>query len=312
MAGAPDLSVVIPTYRCRDCLAALYERLTAVLRKLAIGYEMVFVDDGSPDDSWSVLESMARRDSHVIAVKLSRNFGQQAAITAGLATCSGSQAVVMDCDLQDPPEEIPRLLDKAREGYQIVLARRLEKKHSLPRRIYSKVYFSLLGTFNGIRMDGSFGSFSLITREVIDAFLRMNDRDRHYLLILRWLGFRMGWIEFTHADRYAGKSAYRLRSLVSHAFGGVFFQTTVFLHWIVYFGFAISAAGLLLAFYFVFLYFVHDITPGWTSLIVLNLLLGGFIISSTGIAGLYIGKIFEQVKGRPLYIIDEIARREIS
>jgi polyisoprenyl-phosphate glycosyltransferase len=311
-ASAVDLSVVIPVYQCRDCIAPLYERLRHVLAAVSSTYEIVFVDDRSPDDAWTIISDIAKRDRKVCALRLSRNFGQHAAITAGLAECSGRRAIVMDCDLQDPPEDIARLLEKADQGYDIVLARRLEKKHSLARRIASRIFFRLLGAFNELRMDGSFGSFSLISRPVIDAFLRFQDKDRHYLLILRWLGFRVGWIEFTHGERHAGASAYGWRALAGHALGGMFFQTTVLLHWIVYAGFGIASCGVLLAVYFVFLYFVHDVQPGWTSLFVLNLILGGFIIGSTGITGLYIGKIFEQVKGRPLYVIDRRTDRAVE
>jgi dolichol-phosphate mannosyltransferase len=304
-----DLSVVVPVYSCRDCIAALHERLSRVLPLVVPSYEIVFVDDRSPDEAWPVLEALAERDAAVRAVRLSRNFGQHAAITAGLAQCTGRRAIVMDCDLQDPPEEIPKLLQKADEGYDIVLARRLEKKHSTFRRAASRAFFALLSAFNRSPIDGSFGSFSLISRPVIDAFLRFQDRDRHYLLILRWLGYRVGSIDYVHAARYAGTSSYGLRRLLLHALDGMLFQTTVLLRWIVYTGFTIAAVGALLAVYFVYMYFAHSIVPGWTSLIVLFLLIGGFIIASTGITGLYIGKIFEQVKGRPLYVIDRIASR---
>src|SRR5258706_4471839 len=168
-----ELSVVVPVYGCRDSLRPLHERLTAALRGIGASYEIVLVDDCDRQGSWEVVEQLAREDHAVRAFRFSRNFGQHAAITAGLAQCSGRQAVVMDCDLQDPPEDIPRLLEKAREGYDIVLARRIEKKHSLMRRLASRLFFALLGTFNELRMDGSFGSFSLVSLPVIEAFLRL-------------------------------------------------------------------------------------------------------------------------------------------
>lgn len=301
--------MVIPVYGCRECICTLHERLSRVLKSAVPTYEIVFVDDRSPDDAWSLLEALAANDMAVQAIRLSRNFGQHAAITAGLAHCTGRRAVVMDCDLQDPPEEIPRLLQKSAQGYDIVLARRTEKRHSVFRRLASRAFFVLLSALNRSPIDGAFGSFSLLSRPVIDAFLRLQDRDRHYLLILRWLGYEVGAIDYAHAQRYAGTSAYTLRKLVAVALEGMLFQTTVLLHWIVYAGFAVAAAGALLAAYFVYMYFAHAIVPGWTSLIVVFLLIGGFTIASMGITGLYIGKIFEQVKGRPLYVIDRIASR---
>jgi len=243
-------------------------------------------------------------------MRLSRNFGQHAAITAGLAECRGTWAIVMDCDLQDPPEEIPRLYKTACAGFDIVFARRKQKKHSLYRRLAARAFFGVINFFNQTRIHGEHGSFSIISRQVVDAFLRLEDRDRHYLFILQWLGFNATDVEYEHADRHSGRSSYSMRALLKHAFDGIFFQTTSLLRWIVYLGFWVSLSGGLLTLYFVYQYFAHNIYPGWTSLTVLILLIGGFIISSTGITGLYIGKIFEQVKGRPLYVIDQALNRE--
>jgi glycosyltransferase involved in cell wall biosynthesis len=309
MPTTPEISVVVPVYGCRDCIDALYQRLKQVLDKLSPVHEIVLVDDHSPDGAWTALRALAEQDRSVVALRLSRNFGQHAAITAGLAHCKGSWAVVMDCDLQDPPEEIPRLYEVAKAGHDVVFARRKEKKHSLFRRAAARAFFLAINFFARSNLHGSYGSFSIISRKVIDAFLELQDRDRHYLFILQWLGFDAADIEYQHAERYRGQSSYSLRALARHAFDGVFFQTTILLRWIVYVGFWISLTGVLLAVYFVYQYFVHDIYPGWTSLAVLILLIGGFIIASTGIAGLYVGKIFEQVKGRPLYVIDQAVNR---
>jgi dolichol-phosphate mannosyltransferase len=300
-----ELSVVVPVYGCRESLRALHERTSAVLRELASSYEIVLVDDCDKSGSWEVVAELARADPAVRAYRLSRNFGQHAAITAGLEQCRGRWAVVMDCDLQDPPENIRELYAKAREGYDVVLARRMSKQHSAFRSLASRLYFRLLNLASNNRLDGEFGSFSMISRKVIDAFLRIRDRDRHYLFILNWLGFRTAAIEYEHAGRHSGRSAYTLRALVRHAVDGVFFQTTHLLRWIVYAGFWISLAGFALAGYYVHMYVAHSVLPGFTSLAVLILLIGGFILMSTGVAGLYVGKVFDQVKDRPLYVIDE-------
>lgn len=299
-----DISVVVPVYGCRDSLRALHERVSAALRALSPSYEIVLVDDCDRQGSWEVAAQIARADRAVKAIRLSRNFGQHAAITAGLAQCSGRWAVVMDCDLQDPPEHIGELYRAAQGGYDVVMARRRRKGHSLFRRLAARVYFRLLHLLSAARLDGEFGSFSIISRKVIDAFLRFQDQDRHYLFILHWLGFRTAVIEYDHAARHSGESAYSLAALMRHALNGLFFQTTHLLRWIVYFGFWVSFAGFLLALYYVYAYFAHGLLPGFTSLAVLILMVGGIIIMSTGVAGLYIGKVFEQVKGRPLYVID--------
>lgn len=303
------LSVVVPVYGCADCLEALYRRLTPVLEACAASFEIVLVDDCAPDGAWKVIVRLAGQDPRVRGVRLSRNFGQHAAITAGLAECSGEHAVVMDCDLQDPPEAIPQLYELARAGHEIVLGRRKRKKQSLFRRLAASVYFRLLGAVSGHRFDGEYGAFSVISRPVIDTYLRFRDRDRHYLLILYWLGFDATAIEYDHAPRHSGQSSYSLRTLLRHAFHGLVFQTTVLLRWIVYFGFLVSVAGVLLAAYLIFVSFFRTPPPGWTSLAVLILLIGGFVIMSTGVTGLYIGRIFEQVKDRPLYVIDKRTAR---
>jgi polyisoprenyl-phosphate glycosyltransferase len=306
-ASDTTLSVVVPVYRCDECLHALHARLVPALESITADYEILYVDDRSPDGAWHTLRALAAEDPHVRAIRLSRNFGQQAAITAGLAHTTGRFAVVMDCDLQDPPELIPELYAKAVEGYDIVLARRAKRRHSLGRRLAARVYQRFLKMFIGVEISADYGAFSIISERTRHAFLEIQDSDRHYIPILHWLGFERTDIEFEHAERHAGESAYTFRDLIRLATQGVFFQTTTLLRWIVYIGFMMACVGVALAVYFVisYFFFAPGIPPGWTSLVVLLLLIGGFIIISTGVTGLYIGKIFSQVKGRPLFIVEE-------
>jgi polyisoprenyl-phosphate glycosyltransferase len=307
-----ELAVVVPVYRCSDCLLALHERLTRTLRDLGVTHEILFVDDRSPDDSWRVLANLADRDPTVRALRLSRNFGQQAAITAGLAESNASWTVVMDCDLQDPPELIPRLYAKAREGHDVVLARRRSRSHSAFRLLAAKIYFGFLRIFLKTNIDSGFGAFSIVSKKARSAVLSVPDVDRHYVPILLWVGFERASIEFEHAERYAGKSSYSIGSLVRLAISGVFFQTASLLRWIIYLGFLLSFLGVCLAAALLVSYFFFDPYPGWTSMAVLILVTSGFIIASTGVSGLYIGMIFKQVKNRPLYIVDEMAGGEAS
>jgi dolichol-phosphate mannosyltransferase len=305
MSAEIELSVVVPVYGCRDCLAELHRRLTAVAESLSGETEFVFVDDRGTDGGWDEIRRIAVGDPRVRGFRLSRNFGQQAAITAGIAKARGRWIVVMDCDLQDPPEQIPRLYAKAAEGYDVVLARRMHRSDSVVRRTFARLYFHLLNVFAGTSIDGDFGSFSIISRKVAEAYLRLRDHDRHYLFVLRWLGFEQGAIDYEQADRYAGRSSYGFRMLMRHALQGVFFQTTVLLRWIVHAGFALSFAGGVAAVYLTIARLKGSAYPGWTSLVVLILFIGGVIIISTGITGLYIGRIFEEVRERPLYVVDE-------
>jgi glycosyltransferase involved in cell wall biosynthesis len=303
---AAELSVVVPVYRCETCLRQLYERLTRSVSEITSDYELVLVDDRSPDDGWTTLRELAALDQHVKAVRLSRNFGQHPAITAGLATSSGRWVVVMDCDLQDPPEEIRRLYSAAQQGYDIVFARRKSRRHALFRRASARVYARLMNLFLGTSIEGEYGAFSIISQRVVREFLALRDRDRHYLLILAWLGFSHTSIDVGHGERYAGRSAYSLTALIRHAANGIFFQTTTLLRWIVYVGLFTALAGFAFALELVIAYLAGAKPPsGYTSLAILVLVSTGFILTSLGVIGLYLGKVFEQVKQRPLYVIDE-------
>lgn len=299
------ISVVIPVYGCASYLGELHERLTETLREVGDTWEIIFVDDCSSDGSWEILRSLAMTDRRVVALRLSRNFGQQMAITAGLAETRGAHAVVMDCDLQDPPEVIPALLAEAEKGADIVLARRKSKYQSRFRHWANRIYFSMLSKLARTEIEGDCGSLSLISRQVIEAFKRFTECDRHYLFILRWLGFEIRYIDFERARRADGRSAYTFGTLIALALSGIFFQTTVFLRWVIYMGLAVSAAGIAAGIYYALNTLLGGSPPpGWTSLIVINLFLGGIIIISVGIVGLYVARIFEQSKGRPLYVVD--------
>lgn len=301
-AAQVELTVVVPFYNSANTVAPMYERLTACLSKITPDYEIVCIEDCGKDDSWNRLLELAKKDSRVRVFKMSRNFGQHAAITAGLSVGRGRWTAVMDCDLQDPPEYIAKFYEKAQEGYDIVLGKRLERQHSVFRKVAASVYAAMLRFFAQPSFTGQYGSFSLLSRTVVDAYLKFSDRNRHYLLILLWLGFNRTDVDYQQAERVGSKSSYSLSRLIMHALQGVFFQTTVLLQLIVGLGFAASAAGLFIAAWQVYNYFVHSSLEGWTSLVVLILLMGGAILICLGIVGLYIGQIFEQVKERPLFV----------
>jgi glycosyltransferase involved in cell wall biosynthesis len=216
---------------------------------------------------------------------------------------------VMDCDLQDPPEAIARLYSRAKEGFDLVLARRKERTHSAIRLALAKVYFRLLNMFMGTNIDGAYGTFSILNRKVVDAYLTVGDRERHYLFVLYWLGFEHGTIEVEHHQRGAGGSSYTLGRLLRHAISGVFFQTTNLLIYIVYVGFVVAGMGVLGVLYLIYVSLVGHPPQGYTSVMVVLLLIGGFIITSTGVTGLYIGRVFQQVKGRPLYVVDTVTHQ---
>jgi glycosyltransferase involved in cell wall biosynthesis len=267
-------------------------------------FELVLVDDASPDGAWDELVRLAGADPRVRAFGMSRNFGQDAAITAGLSRARGRWTVVMDCDLQESPEEIPRLYAKAQEGYDVVRTTRSPGGHSRLRSLASRGYRKLT-----LERDPAieYSNMSLLSRRVVEAFLSLSDRDREYALVLEWLGFPQATVPIQHHPRPIGRSSYTWRRLLRVALDGMFFRTTVLLHAVVFGGFLVTLAGGILAVYNIAYYFAAGQPAGYTSLAVLLLVLSGFIITSVGVVGLYVGRIFEQVKYRPRFIISREA-----
>jgi dolichol-phosphate mannosyltransferase len=218
----------------------------------------------------------------------------------------------MDCDLQEPPEEIPRLFARAQEGFDVVFARRKNTRSSPLYRAVRWLWYRVFYTFTRTHVEADYGSLSMMSRRVANAYLQLRDRSREHILILTWLGFDSTWVEFEQHDRFAGKSSYTFGTLLRFSFDRLFFQTTVLLRWIVYLGFALAAGGGLMALYFLATKIFNTASPGWTSLAVFTLTIGGFVIISTGVTGLYIGKVFEQVKERPLFVVDKSAAEELD
>jgi dolichol-phosphate mannosyltransferase len=305
MPGPVEISVVVPVYGCRECVSALHERVVAALESAGTSFELILVDDRSPDGAWDEIRALAERDPRVRGIRLSRNFGQHLAITAGLAESLGQWTVVMDCDLQEPPELIPRLHAKAQEGFDIVFTARSRRGEPGFRRLTSRAYLTLRNFMLDTDVRTDHGTMSILSRRAVDGFLSVGDRDREYTLILYWLGFESTTVEFERAERHAGESSYTFRSLMRLGLDGLFFQTTVLLRYVVYLGFLVALAGAALATYYVVVYLTADRIPsGFTSIAVLLLLLVGFLITSLGIVGLYVGRIFEQGKRRPLYVVE--------
>ncbi len=302
---APDLSVVIPVYRAQECIQPLHDRLTRALQDIGRTYEIVYVEDRSPDDSWRTLCEVIGSDPHARAIRMSRNFGQEAATSAGLADARGTWIITMDCDLQDRPEDIARLLEPAFAGAPVVRARRA-KEGSLFRRLSTRMYFALLNFMAGSHVDWRYAAFGVMTSSVRDAYLSVPDHNRNLLLVLDWLDFETAEVDVAHDERVAGTSAYTLRKLLKYALAGVLFQTTTPLRWIVYTGIFEALLGVCFAVYIAIRYFTGQITvAGWASLMVTVLICTGGLMVTVGIVGLYVGSVFDQVKLRPRYIEQE-------
>ncbi|MBX2943801.1 MAG: glycosyltransferase family 2 protein [Cyclobacteriaceae bacterium] len=302
------ISVVSPVYGASMILDELVVRLRNALGELNMSYEIILVEDASPDGSWEKVKENCKKFAEVKGVKLSRNFGQHSAITAGLAVAKGDWVIVMDCDLQDDPVYIPLLVNKAKEGFDIVYTLKTIRKHGFLKNMMTRFFnwvFNFLIETKSLKAHGMVGAYSLITRKVVNEFLRYGDYRRHYLMVLRWLGFSHAFVSIEHKERYAGHSSYTLSKLISHAVDGITSQSDKVLLLTVYSGFFMALASMLAGVSIVILYFIHGFQSGWASLAVLILFSSGIIITTIGIVGVYVGKTFEQAKGRQLFIIDK-------
>ncbi|HNO70575.1 MAG TPA: glycosyltransferase family 2 protein [Bacteroidia bacterium] len=299
------ISIVSPVYNAASIIPKLIEALTHELEQITKEYEIILVDDRSPDTSWQVMYNAAQENKNVKCLRLSRNFGQHYAVTAGLSAASGDVIILMDCDLQDDPIYIKVLFNEFQNGSEIVYSQRIERKHKLFKRIGAFTFNILFRIFSDKQYDIQFGSMTLITRKVQKAFLEIRDQDRLYIQILKWLGFKSSYVAIEHKQRFAGKSSYSISKLISMAFQGWTSHSTRLLKLSIYSGIIFSSFAFIGIFLALYQYFLYNIQPGWTSLIILILLSTGMIQLSIGIVGLYIGKVFNQSKNRPLYIIDE-------
>ena len=305
-----DISVVIPVYGCRAALPELHRRLVESVSKITDDYEIILVNDNCPQNSWEVIEELCVKDSKVKGIELSRNFGQMKAILAGLDYASGEWVVVMDCDLQDRPEEIVRLYEKAQEGYDVVFARRKERKDNplkvfLANQFYKVYRFATEGSY-----DGAVCNFSIVRKSVVDNYCKMREQHRGYVMYIRWLGFKQTEIDVEHNERYEGESSYSLSKRINMAIELLTSQSDKVLRLFVGLGFAMSICAFFVIVGLIVYHFVAQVSVGWTSLIATNILIGGIIIMVIGVVGIYVGNTFMQTKGRPLYIVRQILNDE--
>lgn len=300
------LSIVSPVYQAEGIVAEMVGRVTGAARQITESFEIVLVEDRGPDESWAKILEAAKGNPHVRGARLSRNFGQHAAITAALELARGEYVILMDCDLQHDPAEMPRLWAKAQEGFDLVLARTEERRHSPHRNLAAKAFRMLNLVASGSEQaETNLGSYSLLSRKVVAAFLKLPERQRHYLQILRWMGFKVGYIDVEHQERFQGQSSYTLRKLLRHALDGSVSQSRRLLHLSLWLGAAYVMVALLTVIYIIVRWAVWGLKEGWPSIAVLIIGSTGCIMLTLGILGLYIGAILEEVRARPLYIIDE-------
>ena len=307
----PELSVVVPVYNERAVLPQLRERLFTVLEASCPDYEVVFVDDGSMDESAAILLDAADRNPRVRVLRFSRNFGHQAAVTAGIEHARGRAVVVIDADLQDPPEVIPELVAKWREGWEVVSAVRGERLgESATRLLLIKIFYRVLQRISSVDMTPDVGDFRLLDRRVADALNRLPERNRYVRGLIRWLGFRHTEVRYKRAERAAGETKYPYTKLVRLGIDGVTAFSNLPLQMVAYLGFAVFGLSILLVLYGIFgRVFSGATPPGWSSVFVALAFLSGVQLVALGILGAYVSRIFDEVKGRPLYIIATDTRR---
>jgi len=304
----PYISVVIPVYGCRACLYELYSRLVNTLESINHNFEIIMVNDACPQNSWEILKELAEKDQRVRAINLSRNFGQLKAVLAGLDCATGDWIVVMDCDLQDSPEEITRLYNKAQEGYDAVFGRRNERKDTLIKRFNSFWFYKFYNYFTDGAFDHSLCNYSICSRIVIDNYLKLREQSRAFTLFIKWMGFNQAHIDIDHVNRADGKSSYTLKKRWNLAQDIITTQSNKPLRFSIGLGMFVSMAAFIYTLGLVIQYLLHTHTPvsGWTSLIVSLYFLSGLILMNIGIVGIYIGKIFDETKARPIYIIKDM------
>lgn len=300
------LSIVSPVYRAENILEELVERIKKSIPSDFDSFEIILVDDFSPDNSWKAIETLAVKHKEIIGIKLSRNFGQHYAITAGLDNASGDFTVVMDCDLQDQPEEIEKLYQKAKEGYDVVLARRYDRKDSFFKKLVSKCFYKTLGYLTGSAQDETVANFGIYSRKVINEICGLRESIRYFPTMVKWVGFPTAYVNVDHAHRMEGESNYNLKRLLNLALDIILAFSNKPLRLIVKFGVTISMLSFVMAIYVVVRKIHGDVeVSGYASLMTSIWFLSGCILSTLGVVGLYVGKIFEGVKQRPLYIIEK-------
>lgn len=303
---SPYFSIVSPVYRAELLVDLLVETIIQEVTPITEDFEIILVDDGSPDKSWERMEEIARLDKRVKALRLSRNFGQHYAITAGLDAARGEWIIVMDCDLQDKPSEIKKLYNKTKDGYDIVLAQRIQRRDKFIKRFFSKSFYRVLSYMTGVKQDASIANFGIYHHKAVDAMNLLREPIRYFPSMVNWVGFKKTTVPIEHGAREVGSSNYNFKRLLKLAMDIMLASSDKPLKITVKLGFYISALSFIFAIYTIIRAIRGEIEVlGYASLMVSVWLLSGIVIMLMGVVGLYVGKSFEGIKNRPIYIISE-------
>ncbi|MBK8845448.1 MAG: glycosyltransferase family 2 protein [Bacteroidetes bacterium] len=300
------LSVVTAVYNAESIVDTLVDELIKHITPVFDSFEIILVDDFSLDNSWEKIETLSERFPVVKGIKLSRNFGQHYALTAGLDHAKGDWVVVMDCDLQDHPSEIPKMYAIANQGYHMVVASRQNRKDSFDKRFFSYLFWKVLSYFTDSKINGTVANFGIYHRKVINAICSMREQNRFFPTMINWVGFKRGTMMVEHNKRHSGKSNYTMKKLLKLATDIILVNSDKVVMLFVKLGLVIFLLSIAVGvFYLVQKILDRTTVLGFTSIMISVWVLGGLIIFILGIIGLYIGKVFEGVKGRPVYIIEK-------
>ena len=305
-----ELSIVVPCYNEEGCVGALYNRLTAVGRAAAgAGYELVLVNDGSADRTWSLIRQLAEQDPHVLAIDLSRNHGHQLALTAGLDLCGGEKILIIDADLQDPPELLPAMLEAMREsGADVVYGvRRSRRGETAFKRATAHGFYRLLSRATDVDIPLDAGDFRLMSRRALDALLAMPEQARFIRGMVAWIGFKQIPFPYHREERFAGETKYPLSKMMRFALDALTGFSSAPLKLASFAGFALSIGSVLLLLYIAYAWLAGRSIQGWTSLMLVVVILGAVQMFVLALMGEYIGRLYNEAKGRPLYIVQEVA-----
>jgi glycosyltransferase involved in cell wall biosynthesis len=299
-----EISIVSPVYRAETIIDNLVERIVAAVSKLTNNYEIILVEDCGPDNSWAKIEENCKKNARIKGIKLSRNYGQQHAIQAGLDLSTGQYVVTMDCDLQDQPEEIVKLLSKSKEGYEIVVASRKNRQDDFFKKLLSRIFYSTLGYLTETKQDSSVANFVCYQRKAVLAMAKVKDHNRYYPMLQQLVGFNYATVDIEHAEREDGSSSYSFRKRLRLALDTILTFSDKPLRLAVKLGVLLSFLSIIAAFVMITLWVISDVkAEGWASLALLISFFSGAIISVLGMVGLYVGRTFESVKQRPTYIV---------
>ena len=302
----PEIAVIVPVYNGRSMLRELCCRVSESLGKITENFIVVLVDDAGPDSPWPLIRELSGQDERIKGVRLSRNFGQHYALTAGIDAARARWYVIMDCDLQDAPEDIPRLYAKALEGHDLVVGVRKKDGHDRAKRHTSRLFYALFKLLSGVHLDWSVGNFRIFSNAVADGFREMREQLRFIPASFEWMGFEAAYIELPHHPRAQGKSSYTFGGLMRLGGNTILAHSQVPLKFVAVLGFALSIVTFIIAMiYFGRALIFGSSVVGWTSLFVTMLFLSSFQIALMGVLGIYIGKTFDEAKHRPLYIVKE-------